>query len=246
MRNFLFLVLIVFASCKQNNTTLTAQQIIDKAIIATGSDKVSNSIIEFDFRDKNYKANRNNGKFSLFRSFKEDSVLMVDEFSNTGFKRLENGIQSAVLDSMVFKYSNSINSVHYFSILPFGLNDPAVHKKLLENVVINGELYYKVEIRFSEDGGGKDFEDVFMYWIGKEDFKMDYLAYTYLTDGGGMRFRESKNERFVNGIRFVDYNNYKPKNTSTKLENLDKAFKNKELEKLSEINLKHVKVVLSN
>ena len=85
-----------------------------------------------------------------------------------------------------------------------------------------------------------------MYWIGKKDFKMDYLAYSYLTDGGGMRFRESKNERVINGVRFLDYNNYKAKNASTKLENLDKAFENNELIKLSEINLENVKVELLN
>ena len=73
---------------------------------------------------------------------------------------------------------------------------------------------------------------------------LDYLAYSYRVNGGGMRFREATNERVVNGVRFVDYNNYKAKNASTKLENLDKAFENSELKKLSEINLENVQVKL--
>jgi hypothetical protein len=246
MRNFLFLVFIVFASCKQKTPSLTAQQIIDKSIVANGADKISNSKIEFDFRDIKYKAIRENGNFRLFRSFRQNNEFIEDILSNDGFERLFNTHKVNVPDSMAVKYSNSVNSVHYFSVLPFGLNDSSVHEKLLDTVVLNGESYFKVEVRFSEDGGGEDFEDVFMYWIGKEDFKMDYLAYSYLTDGGGMRFRVATNERFVNGIRFVDYNNYKPKNASTKLENLDKAFENNKLEKLSEINLENVQVDVLN
>ena len=244
MRNFLFIALLVFASCDQKNSSLTAQQIIDKAMIANGADKVSNAKIAFDFRDINYIAIRNKGNFKLSRIFKEDSILIKDELSNTGFKRFKNNQLSNTIDSMAVKYASSVNSVHYFSLLPFGLNDKAVKKKLLEDAVIKGEAYYKVQISFSEDGGGEDFEDVFVYWIGKEDFKMDYLAYSYHTDGGGKRFREPKNERIVNGIRFLDYNNYKTKNASTKLKNLDKAFENNELIKLSEINLENVTVKL--
>tara|TARA_R110002124_G_scaffold184823_3_gene352254 strand:- start:2127 stop:2867 length:741 start_codon:yes stop_codon:yes gene_type:complete len=246
MRNFLFLILIVFASCKQKNIPLTAQEIIDKAIIASGSDKISNSKIEFNFRDKTYSANRNKGLFKLVRMFKEDSILIKDELSNNGFKRFKNDELSNIPDSMAIKYTGSVNSVHYFSVLPFGLNDKAVQKKLLKETKVKKQPYYKVKISFTQDGGGEDFEDVFIYWINKETFTVDYLAYSYHTGEGGKRFRESKNVRIVNGIRFADYNNYKPKNTAAKLENLDKAFENNELIKLSEINLENVKVEILN
>ncbi len=82
----------------------------------------------------------------------------------------------------------------------------------------------------------------YVYWINKQDFKIDYLAYSFHVNGGGKRFREATNERIINGIRFVDNNNYKAKNASTKLENLDKAFESSGLEKLSEINLENVQV----
>lgn len=244
MRTILFLMLIVFISCKPTPPNVSAQQIIDKSIVANGADRIGASKLKFDFRERTYVATRHNAKFVLERITTTDAIVTHDFLSNDGFKRQINDNPVQVVDSMGLKYSNSVNSVHYFSVLPYGLNDPAVHKKRLDDVVINGESYYKVEIRFSEDGGGKDFEDIFIYWIGKEDFKLDYLAYSYLTDGGGMRFRESKNERVVNGVRFLDYNNYKPTNASTKLENLDKAFENNGLKKLSEINLKKVKVDL--
>jgi hypothetical protein len=127
-------------------------------------------------------------------------------------------------------------------VLPFGLNDKAVQKKLLASSTINEKEYYKVEITFSEDGGGEDFEDVFIYWIGKDDFLIDYLAYSYHTNGGGKRFRVLKEQCVKNGIRFVDYYNYKPLEESIKLIDIDKAFENNQLKKVSEIVLKDIEV----
>lgn len=92
---------------------------------------------------------------------------------------------------MALKYYNSVNSVHYFAYLPQGLNDKAVQKELLGEVVLKGEPYYKVRVTFAQEGGGNDYEDVFIYWFHKQKFTMDYLAYEFHVDGGGMRFREA-------------------------------------------------------
>ncbi|WP_397446648.1 DUF6503 family protein [Polaribacter sp. R77954] len=240
MRYFYFLLLIFIISCKPAEKKLTAQQIIDHSILTSNSNKVASSEIMFRFRDKSYKAFRKNGKFELSRSF--DSV--VDVLNNDGFRRFINNKLIEIEDSTAFVYANAINSVHYFSVLPFGLNDKAVHKKLLTSSTIHNKEYYKVEITFSEDGGGEDFEDVFIYWIGKDDFLVDYLAYSYHTNGGGKRFRVLKEQCNVNGIRFVDYYNYKPKNNKIELVNIDKAFENNQLKKVSEIILENIKVVI--
>jgi hypothetical protein len=242
MRNLLLLLIIVFVSCNSADSKKTAQDIIDASIIASGLDKVSNSEIEFEFRKRKYVASRNNGTFALERFTKRDSMLMHDVLSNNDFERFINDEKMHVPDSMKTRYASSINSVHYFSVLPYGLNDAAVRKKKLEDVTIKEKEYFKIQISFSEDGGGEDFEDVFIYWVNKDTHFVDYLAYSFHVNGGGMRFREAYNPRVINGIRFVDYNNYKATNASTKLEDLDKAFENNGLEKLSEINLENVKV----
>jgi hypothetical protein len=57
-----------------------------------------------------------------------------------------------------------------------------------------------------------------------------------------MRFREAYNERFVNGIRFVDYNNYKPLNTEMTIFETDSLFESGNLKLLSKIELKNIKV----
>ena len=244
MRTLLMLIVIVFlSSCKTEVKVLSAQEIIDKSIIASGANKVATAAIEFDFRNRHYTAVRNKGKFSLIRITKNDTETK-DILSNKGFERYVNDEFIIVPDSMSTRYSGSINSVHYFSVLPFGLNDGAVKKKLLKETTVKGNAYYKIQVSFSEDGGGEDFDDIFVYWVNKQDFKIDYLAYSFHVNGGGKRFREATNERIINGIRFVDNNNYKAKNASTKLENLDKAFESSGLKKLSEINLDNVQVEL--
>jgi hypothetical protein len=235
---------IIFSACKPAEVPLTAQQIIDKTILFSGADKIVNSKITFKFRDKEYAAIRQNGIFKLLRNSQRDTIAIEELLTNNGYERFVNQQQVEVVDSMVSKYSNSINSVHYFSVLPYGLNDVAVQKKLLEPSTIHGKEYYKVQISFSESGGGEDFEDVFIYWIGKENFLIDYLAYSYHTNGGGMRFRVLKEQCIKNGIRFVDYFNYKPTDTNISLQNTDKAYEKNELKKVSEIILKDIEVKL--
>lgn len=244
MRYLFIFSLLILISCKPAEANLTAQQIIDKTIVFSGVDKVVNSEITFKFRDKQYAATRMNESFKLQRYFIKDSIAIVDGLTNNGYERLENTKRVEVADSMISRYSNSINSVHYFSVLPYGLNDKAVQKKILESSIIKGKEYYKIEISFSENGGGEDFEDIFIYWIGKENFLIDYLAYSYHTNGGGIRFRVLKEQCVKGGIRFVDYYNYKPIDSEISLLNTDKAFENNRLKKVSEIILKDIKVKL--
>lgn len=248
--SFLFFVFLVFG-CKNESKveSLSADDIISKSIEVSGGDSFEKSEIDFDFRDKHYYAKRNHGDFLLMRvTINANNDSIYDVLTNAGYERkLNDMINVVVPDSLVPKYSASVNSVHYFSVLPYGLNDKAVNKTLIGEEDIKAKNYYKIKVTFDQDGGGEDYEDVFLYWIDKESFKIDYLAYSYNEDDGrGMRFREAYNERYVNGLRFVDYNNYKPKDKSIKLLDLGKAFENNQLELLSKIELENVKVDLIN
>ena len=244
MRYLAVLLLLCLMACKPSEQKLTAQEIIDKTILFSGADKVANSKITFKFRENSYIATRKKGIFKLFRTYKKDSLIIKDVLKNNGYERSINAKPVNVSDSMIAKYRNSINSVHYFSVLPFGLNAAAVNKKLLKSATLKGKEYYKIEITFSKEGGGDDFDDVFIYWIGKEDFLIDYLAYSYHTNGGGKRFRVLKEQCIKNGIRFVDYHNYKPLNESVSLADVDQAFESNGLIKVSEIILKDIEVAL--
>ena len=246
MRYLIFFYLLFLISCTQVEKALSAEQIIEKAILFSGADKIGNSEVSFKFRDKEFEAIRKNGSFQLFRTFTKDSSFIKEVLTNNGLQRLIDTKVVQVPDSMVSVYSNAINSVHYFSVLPFGLKDKAVRKKLLKATTLKGKDYYKIEVTFSEDGGGEDFEDVFIYWIGKEDFLIDYLAYSYHTNGGGKRFRVLKEACLKNGVRFVDYLNYKPLNSAVPLIDIDIQYESNQLKKVSEIILEDIKVKFLN
>ena len=220
---------------------MAVQDIIDKSIEVSGGNLYRSCNISFTFRDIRYEMNNTNGRKILKRTIKKDSTEILDILKHNGFARYINGKLVNVADSMATKYSNSINSVHYFAYLPYGLNDPAVNKKLLGETQIGGNQYYKVEVTFDEEDGGEDFEDVYIYWFNKETFKPDYLAYKFNVNGGGSRFREAFKERIINGIRFVDYNNYKAAD-SISVYNLEALFKSKKLELLSTIRLEDISV----
>jgi hypothetical protein len=245
MKYSLFVLLSVFLlNCKEKNTkNVPAESLVDQSIEISGGEIVKSSTIAFNFRDTHYKAIRHHGKFQFEREFQDSTSVIKDVLSNENFKRFVNDVEVKVADSMVPRYSASVNSVHYFSVLPYGLNDTAVKKVLLEDISIKNENYHSVQVTFDEDGGGEDFEDVFIYWIHSETYKVAYLAYSYNeSDGKGIRFREAYNERYVEGIRFVDYNNFKPENTSVALRDLPQLFENGDLKLLSKIKLESITV----
>jgi len=238
----LLLLGIAVVSCK-TETSLSAQDIVDKTIETSGGEKYLNAEIDFDFRDKHYRSVRNDGMFQYEREFQDSIGTIKDVLNNEGFERYVNDQVADIPDSMAVKYTSSVNSVHYFALLPYGLNDAAVNKSSLDEVSLKDKLYYKIKVTFNQEGGGEDFEDVFIYWIDKETFKANYIAYSYIEDDGiGIRFREAYNERIVNGLRFVDYNNYKSEDSSVTLLDLDKAFESGNLKLLSKIELENISV----
>lgn len=244
MKQLSLLICVLFlASCVPSKKEMTANEIVDKAINVAGGDKLDVSSYSFQFRDKQYHAARNNGKFSLEREFSQDSVGLIHDYvTNSGFERYIDRQRVTLADSTKAQLHAAVNSVHYFAILPHGLNDAAVNKELLGTVAIKDVPYYKIKVTFNEAGGGEDFEDVFIYWINTTSFKVDYLAYSYAEDDGtGFRFREAFNERYVVGLRFVDYNNYKTEVKGILVEDLDDLFEKNELKLLSKIKLENIK-----
>ena len=232
--------LIILSSCGEERH---AQRIVDNAIQAHGGNNYENLKLEFDFRDYHYRMKREGGLFSYERIFM-DSIgnKIEDNLTNDGFSRKINGEKVKLTDERKNAYKNSVNSVFYFALLPYGLNDPAVKKRLVGNSSIGSTNYNIIEVTFEEDGGGEDFEDVFYFWFRKDKYYLDFMAYTYETDGGGVRFREAINPQIENGIRFQNYKNYKPRDKNTPISDLEELYIRGELEFLSDIEMKNISV----
>ena len=246
MKNLYFLSSLIFIIVFLNGCTkqkIDANQIVNNAIQTQGGKLFKSSKISFDFRDKHYSAKRLNSLYEYTREFTDNKGNKIkDILNNNSFVRLINDKATDLTVERKNAFSNSVNSVIYFALLPYGLNDKAVHKVLLGEVKVEGKNYYKIKVTFSLDGGGKDFNDVFIYWINKENYSMDYLAYLYHVNGGGTRFRKAVNKRNVNGIIFSDYLNFGNEDLDYNIENYDKDFENGNLKLISEINLKNISI----
>ncbi len=238
--------LFVLISCKTEKKQLTAQQIIDKTIENAGGEKYNVATIRFTFRDIKYSSHKEKGNFKLTRTFTDSLGEITDILTNDGFERFINGTKLILPDSIANKYANSVNSVHYFVQLPFGLNEAAVKKELVGEAEIDSKKYYEIKVTFTKEGGGVDHEDVYMYWIAQDGLTVDYFAYKFYTGEGGIRFRKAYNPRMVNGLRFVDYKNYKVEPwKSVDLQTVDELFLAGKLELLSDIKTEDISVTLT-
>ncbi|WP_034887941.1 DUF6503 family protein [Gillisia sp. Hel_I_29] len=244
MKNLLLVLSLVLfiSSCQDKKEEITAQEIIDKTIEKSGGANYKKATIEFKFREHTYKSVRNGGEYRLERTTVDSTGTFVDVLSNTGFERLRGDSLVKVQDSMALRIGSSVNSVHYFANLPYGLNDRAVNKQLAGETIIKGEPYYQLKITFQQDGGGEDHHDEFMYWIHKDNFTVDYLAYKFHGSERGIRFRVVYNPRVIEGIRFVDYENYSVEDFNIDLRDLGKMYENGALEFVSNIENENVQV----
>lgn len=236
-----FLLLFSFAISKVQAQKLTADDIVNKAIKKHGGKKYRKAFYSFDFRKHHYTAKRDKSNFIYTRQLINDPST-VDFLENGSFKRVTNKKNQSLDEKKKKAYSNSINSVNYFVFLPYFLNDDAVHKELVGKTSIKDNEYYQIRVTFDAEGGGDDHDDVYMYWINTNTFEMDYLAYSFHVNGGGVRFRASFNKRSIGGILFQDYVNFKAdKNAS--LTDLPQLYEKGLLKELSKIETKNIKKV---
>ncbi len=210
-------------SCKEKSDK--AHEIVEKSIAAHGGAKYENFTAEFDFRKFHIKMMHEMKGSSLrfqYERISKDSARndIWDIINNDGFMRLINGNEVQLSEKDITKYTNAVNSVAYFVLLPYKLQDKAVNLEYLGEASLENKKYDKIKVWFNQEGGGKDFEDVYCYWFNQETHQMDYIAYA----NGGPRFRRVKNRQTVGGIVFQDYENFAITDTTISTSDYDKAF----------------------
>jgi hypothetical protein len=249
MRLLIYLpaLLILFTSCElsqrqtnqeqQVTKTDSAQIIVDKAIAAHGGNKLIGTTIEFDFRKRHYSAIRNMDRYVYTQTFDDDSLGYIQDtlVNSTGFIRYRDDELQSIDEEWQGRYGNTINSILYFTQLPYGLNDAAVIKKYLGEVTIGNQPYHKVQVTFRKEGGGEDFDDIYIYWIHRDDYTLDFLGYEFSVNGGGTRFRKAIDRQVIEGITFQNYINYKAEDKDTPIRRHDALFNQGELIELSRI-----------
>lgn len=227
----------------QKPTPSAAQLVVDEAIASHGLNGFDRKQVAWDFRNKHYTATFQRGKFRYEKEHR-DSLQTVDVITNDELFREQNGtmILLTARDSNAIR--EDVNSVIYFSLLPHFLNDPAVIKADAGKATLAGQPYDKVMVTFEQQGGGRDFQDTFVYWFHEDKRTLDYLAYNYLDAEGGARFRKAINPVIQSGIRFQDYINYEPTTKRRDILNFDLLYEQDSLKELSRIELKNISVTL--
>ncbi len=217
-----------------------AEKVLNRTVEAHGGKRYDSANYSFVFRDKTYTFRNDGTNFRYSVTEEKDGSTTIDVLDNGQLTRTVNGTEVKLSAKDIAKYSESLNSVVYFATLPHKLLDPAVQLTLLPPANIKGKAYYTLMVQFAEEGGGVDHDDNYRYWINQRTDRIDYLAYDYKTNGGGVRFRSAYNPRVVGGIVFQDYVNYKAP-IGTKLDDLTAMFDRGELEELSRIETSQVR-----
>jgi len=222
-----------------------AEELLESTIKAHGGSLYDTAGYSFEFRDKTYTF-KNNGpyfKYTLGKVVENDQYY--DVLENGEFKRFINDTLQDLSKIESDKYANSLNSVIYFTTLPHKLGDPAVNVLELEDINLNGKNYKTLKIAFDQEGGGEDHDDEFLYWINAATNLIDYFAYSYHTNNGGVRFRAAYNVRSIDGIIFQDYINYEAP-IGTPLQSLPELFEKGSLKELSRIETENVESFNNN
>jgi len=226
-------LLVLLSACTTQDPT--GDELVNDAIKVYGADYTGKKVT-FDFRERTYSVWKNATQYVYTRTWQDDSLGRVRDVlrNSVHLTRIIEGDTVQVPGAWADKYTNSVNSVLYFFQIPAVLNDPGAVKEYMGKVEIKGEPYYAVQVTFKKEGGGEDYQDIFMYWIHQKNKTIDYMAYSYLTEGGGVRFREAINRRKIDGLMVQDYINYKAEK-GTLLESLPEMFESNQLEELSRI-----------
>ncbi|MFT6499981.1 MAG: hypothetical protein ACJASQ_000088 [Crocinitomicaceae bacterium] len=228
---------------EQEEIQLSAsEKLIQETIAAHGGDLYNTANYSFVFREKEYQFKNDNANYTYTKTYKKGDSLIVDVFENGIFSRTVNGKSLTPSDKEKANGGSGINSVIYFATLPHKLSDKSVNSELQETVSIKGQKYDVVEVSFDQAGGGEDHDDMYYYWINQMTKKMDYFAYNYSVNDGGVRFRSAFNKRVVDGVTFQDYINFEAK-VGTPLKDLPALYEAGKLNELSQIKTENVLVL---
>lgn len=232
----------IFLGCKtEKQIDAKAYQILSECIKTHGGENYNNLNVGFDFRKFKVEINQNPETYIYSRSQKDSlGNTIKDILTQKDFQRKINDKVQNLSAKDQDKYREATNSIVYFVLLPSKLNDKAVNFEYVGSTQINSEKYDKLKVWFDKEGGGKDHDDIFCYWINQKTHTLDYLAY----DNGGPRFRKATKRQKISGIIVQDYENYEILDKTSPVSTYDSLFtigKSKLLSKIENENLINLK-----
>jgi len=247
----LLAVLLLTSACQPANDTdapPSAEAVVDSALATHGASILDRAVVTFTFRGDRYRIRQNDGRFHYRRAYTDSLGRAVQEgFTNAGVYRVVDDDTVSLSDDEQSSVRTTVNSVSYFALLPHSLGDAAVQPHYSGRDTLNGVPYHRIRVTFQQQGGGQDWQDVFIYWFRTDTYAMDYLSYAFgLAPGDtdtGTRFREAYNVRRINGVRVADYMNYTSDTLATDRMHLyPDLWRQDALERVSRVEIDSVEV----
>ncbi|MCP9235412.1 DUF6503 family protein [Lewinella sp. JB7] len=233
------LFFVLAGSCgpaDESTPAADADAVIERAVRAHGLEDFGTTDVSFTFRERDYRITTDGGSFRYTRQFVDSTGNRIhDQLDNDGLRRTINDTAAVLSAKDSAAYARSVNSVRYFFMLPYGLRDPSVNTRLLDTLHIRDAVYDQVEVTFDAEGGGTDFDDVYRYFFNRETGELDFLAYTFEVNEGGLRFREAVNKRRIDGVLVQDYVNYGVDGEDRDIATVGRRFREGKLPRLSVI-----------
>lgn len=221
-----------------------AREIVEASIERHGgADAFEDIRIQWDFRDVPFEVVRDDGRFHYQRTVMDSlGRPVVQVMENEGTWIEVDGERREVDDATRRSIETAVNSVVYFGFLPFRLDDPSVQLRDLGTAELEGEPYRKIEVTFAQEGGGRDWDDRFLYWFHTEDDTLDYLAYREQNEARTTRFRRAVNRREVGPLLLQDYENYTMEGGIDDIADYDRLFEAGELTLVSMVEFDDVQI----
>ncbi len=226
--------------------------IVSRAIEHHGGDVYRHSETELDLCSKSgcfhVVARVDGDRFAFTVSGQSGGAQLEVRSSNDALEVSKDGAPLAVDANQEQKYRDWAMARVYFCFLPYRLDDPSVRQQDLGLVDWQGRRLHKVKVTF-EAGTSTDAGDEYVYWFDPESARLEYLAYSYDDNGGGLRFRRSVRHRRIGGLLFFDQENYGVDGGSAdgpglSVDSIDDAYARDRMRHVSTVRLESIEVRL--
>ena len=218
--------------------------IIDEAIAFHGGDLYRHSSTELDLCSKSgcfrVRAAVDGDRFDHTVSGKSRGAEVEVRITNDTVEAKQDGRSIEVGAADEQRRRDFVMARVYFPFLPYRLTDPGVFHEDLGIVDWDGRRLHKVKVTF-QPGSSTDADDEYMYWFDPDTGRVEYFAYSYSNNGGGIRFRRAIDHRRVGGILFFDQENLGAEGGDLRVDDIDAAFV-ETLRHVSTVRLQNIRV----
>jgi len=248
MKLLAYLILFggLLTSCKTDvEPELNGIQLLDKSIEASGGSIFNDSNVSFQIKHRKYQAYRNKhiARFSIETKNLNNEIHKAT-YAN-GFPEYFINNEKIPTNPNIQRYVNlRLEAVMYLSGIPHVFKQNGVITTRQEDVVIDEQDYFVLNITFPEGEGLPD--DEFYLYINPETFYVDFYAEKYKLNGNEPTFVRLYNHRIVNSLLFADYYTFSPKEDSTLLSEIHTFYSKKDINERKHVQYTNIEVTPIN